>query len=233
MRVHYFQHVSFEDPGYILTWLQQHNHTITSSKFYEADYTLPDINAIDVLIIMGGPMGVYDEQQFPWLKAEKEFIKDCITKEKKVLGICLGAQLIAACTGAKVYAAPNKEIGWFTVKPILNTLPLNWLQQIFHSQPYVFHWHGDQFEIPGNGNDLLESYANTKQAFVYNQHTIGLQFHLEVTTETLNNMLQHGAEELTPATYIQTAPAITETAHKYITSCNNLMSDVLQNWLSS
>jgi GMP synthase-like glutamine amidotransferase len=115
MNVHYFQHVSFESPGYILNWLTEKGHTVTATKFYEQDFSLPDLSSIDALIVMGGPMGVYDEHLYPWLRKEKGFIEDAIHAGKKVLGICLGGQLIATCLGAYVNTAPQKEIGWFSV----------------------------------------------------------------------------------------------------------------------
>src|SRR5262245_15038627 len=117
MQIHYFQHVPFEGLGYIETWLKENGHDISVTRFYESSYQLPPVSAIDALIVMGGPMGVYDEDKYAWLRDEKAFIEDCIRAGKRLLGICLGAQLLSVCLGAAVGAAPNKEIGWFPVKP--------------------------------------------------------------------------------------------------------------------
>ena len=114
MRAHYFQHVPFEGLGSIEPWLQKAGYEITSTRFYEST-ELPDLKTIEVLIVMGGPMSVNDEDKFPWLVAEKQFIRDAIAKRKPVLGICLGAQLIASTLGAIVYSNQEKEIGWFPI----------------------------------------------------------------------------------------------------------------------
>ena len=112
MKVHYFQHVSFEGLGYIETWLNENKHSVSSTKFFEKNYVIPEINEIEALIVLGGPMSVYDESKYPWLHEEKIFIEDCILDGKKVLGICLGAQLMAVCLGSNVFTAKNKEIGY-------------------------------------------------------------------------------------------------------------------------
>ena len=230
MRVHYLQHVPFEGLGYIETALHDAGHQISATRFFEAGYRLPDIDKIDALIIMGGPMGVYDEHIYPWLLAEKAFIESCIQSGKKVLGICLGAQLTAVCLGGEVHRAPNIEIGWFPVTPTASSKVLTWFHELFQDEPVVFHWHGDQFSIPDGSIDLLSSPANINQAFYYNEKVIGLQFHLEVTEKSMQLMLEHGANELTDAEYIQSASTISsETSH--IKGCNRVMQIILDNWL--
>ncbi|WP_159801867.1 type 1 glutamine amidotransferase [Flavobacterium sp. MK4S-17] len=232
MNVHYFQHVPFEGLGYIETWLKEHRYNISATKFFEADFLLPEISEIDALIVMGGPMSVYDEILFPWLRHEKAFIKLCIQSGKKVLGICLGAQLIAECLEAKVVLAKNKEIGWFPVIPTEECKKIAWLYRLFKYNPVVFHWHGDQFEIPQNSClNLLYSEANVNQAFYYNQNIIGLQFHLEVTVENLILMIENGKEELFHnSPYIQSKNELL-TNNNHILQCNGLMDKILSNWL--
>src|SRR5688572_23524659 len=115
MRIHFIQHVAFESPGYLLQWAEEHQHTISFTRIYESP-VFPSVDDIDWLIVMGGPMGSYQEDQYSWLKAEKEFIRAVIDAGKKVLGICLGSQLVAAALGAKVYPHVQKEIGWWPVK---------------------------------------------------------------------------------------------------------------------
>ena len=117
LNIHYFQHVPYEAPGCIENWAVQHGHTLTATRFYESSYSLPDIESIDVLIVMGGPMGVYDDYLFEWLTIEKEYITAALQEDKKILGICLGAQLIAASTGAVVDPASYKEIGCYKISP--------------------------------------------------------------------------------------------------------------------
>jgi GMP synthase-like glutamine amidotransferase len=231
MKVHYLQHVPFEGLAYIEYWLKENKHEISVTRFYEAGYHLPSVEGIDALIVLGGPMGVYDEHAYAWLHQEKAFIRDCIHAGKKVLGICLGGQLIAVCLGAIVHRAPYQEIGWFPVSPTEESAGLPWFYQLFANNPMVFHWHGDQFEIPGNGClNLLTSAANSNQAFCYNDNVMGLQFHLEITEQAIVQMLQNGAAELIDAPYIQTAEEI---SHRiaHTEECNKLMEAILRHWL--
>ena len=162
----------------------------------------------------------------------KAFIEDCIDAGKKVLGICLGAQLLATCMGARVCTATNKEIGWFSVLPTKECNEVPWLHHLFREQPVVFHWHGDKFDIPYDGSlNLLSSQANSNQAFIKGENIIGLQFHLEVTESSVKEMLQHGVHELKPTAFIQSGEQINEESG-YITSCNKLMAAILKQWLA-
>ena len=117
MRAHYLQHVPFENLGCIEDWLESQEFQITSTQFYE-DAVLPKPEDIDFLIIMGGPMSVNDEAQYPWLVQEKAFIQSFIKTQKPILGICLGAQLTASALGSSVYSNQMKEIGWFPIRSI-------------------------------------------------------------------------------------------------------------------
>ena len=120
MRAHYLQHVAFEGLGSIAAWLRGAGYTITGTKLFEDPLLWPDIDAIDLLIAMGGPMSVNDEDRFAWLVREKRFIRRAIDAGKPVLGVCLGAQLIASAMGAQVYRNGDREIGWF---PVMDAAP--------------------------------------------------------------------------------------------------------------
>lgn len=232
MRVHYLQHVPYEGLGYIETWLKENNHSISGTRFYEPGYALPSISDIDALVIMGGPMSVYDDYKYPWLREEKIFIEDSINAGKKVLGICLGAQLVALCLGANIHTAQHQEIGWFRVQPTEQIKSISWLHQLFKDEPTVFHWHGDQFEIPFDDSfSFLFSEANNNQAFYRNENIIALQFHLEVTVQSIKEMLENGASDLKDSPYIQTAEEISDNT-EHIKNCNRIMSILLRNWLS-
>ena len=117
MLAHYLQHVFFEGLGSIAPWLQSAGYEITRTPFFKS-MNLPDPEEIDLLVVMGGPMSVNDEVQFPWLAMEKWFIREAIGAGKPVLGVCLGAQLIASAMGARVYANAHKEIGWFPIRGV-------------------------------------------------------------------------------------------------------------------
>jgi GMP synthase-like glutamine amidotransferase len=145
----------------------------------------------DILIILGGPMGVYEEDKYPFLKQEKELIKQFHEKGKKILGVCLGAQLIANTFGAKVYKGKwGKEIGWYPV------FPQNHLEIIYKDEIEVFHWHGDTFDLPEGATRLASSVKYNNQAFRIGNQVIGLQFHLEVTKEDIKNWIEVYKKEL-------------------------------------
>ena len=225
MRIHILQHVSYESPGFIENWIREKNFTLTYTRFYEGVW-LPGLSEFDWLIILGGPMGVYEEDKFGWLKMEKIFIKGAIDAGKVVLGICLGSQLIAAALGAKVYPNKRKEIGWLDVKLTKNSKN-NFLFASFPKKMKVFQWHGDTFEIPDGAIHLAESEACTNQAFIYNDKIIALQFHFEVTESSLREMVVEGKSELIPDEYVQTVEEILK--QKHLIHTNNKMMDMLLN----
>jgi GMP synthase-like glutamine amidotransferase len=225
-RIHYLQHVPYEGLGFIENWTSENKYILTGTKLYE-NAVFPELSNFDCLIILGGSMGVYDEDNFQWLKDEKLFISNAISANKKVLGICLGAQLIATCLGAKVVTAKSKEIGWFPVYPTQACESITWLYELFKDNPIVFHWHGDQFQIPNNCSNLLLSVANTNQAFYYGENVIGLQFHLEVTEQSTALMLANGANELIESECIQTVSDI-EFGKQHIEHCNKIMRAILE-----
>jgi len=115
MRIHYLQHISFEGLGSMENFFVAKGSQLSRTCMY-ADQSLPSIHEIDALIIMGGPMGVYDEAQYPWLVLEKEFIESVVQRKIPVFGVCLGAQLIASVLGASVQKNHQEEIGWFPVE---------------------------------------------------------------------------------------------------------------------
>lgn len=205
LHIHYFQHVSHEGPGNIEDWAFSSRHTLTSTRFYE-NAQLPELSGIDWLIVMGGPMSANDDNQFPWLTAEKEFIKQAISAGKMVLGICLGSQLISAALGAKVYRNPEKEIGWFDIE--LNTSGRFSLFKDIGPRLKVFHWHGDTFDLPEGAVHLASSEGCRNQAYSYKDNVLALQFHLEPTMKLLKEMVEAGRSEITSGKYVQTEDEI-------------------------
>ena len=146
MQVYSFQHVPFEGPAYIAEWAQNRDISLRKIALYENE-PLPSLDSCDALIVMGGPMGATDEQAYPWLKKEKQFIEKAIETDMIVIGICLGAQIIANVLGARVFKNAHKEIGWFSV----NKIPQADQFALGKSLPerfMAFHWHGDTFDIP-------------------------------------------------------------------------------------
>jgi GMP synthase-like glutamine amidotransferase len=202
LKIHYFQHVPFEGLGSIEEWISLSGHSLTSTRFFESAI-LPEISDIDWLIVMGGPMSVNDEKQYPWLAAEKRFIRKAIDEGKTVLGICLGSQLVSAALGAKVYPNKEKEIGWFDIE-LTCFAKSDKLFCDLGDRLKVFQWHGDTFDIPEKAVHLAFSKGCKNQAYSYKDKVLALQFHLEPTEISLRQMIDAGREELKSAKYIQT-----------------------------
>lgn len=224
MKVHYFQHVPFEGLGSIECELRKKCHRITSTKLYNEKITVSPKD-IDWLIVMGGPMGIYDDEIYPWLKEEKQFIKEAVSAGKIVLGICLGAQLIADVLGAKVYKNKYREIGWFN----LNITPKTdntILSKVFSQPVEAFHWHGDTFDIPNGAVSIAESDACKNQGFIFDNRVLALQFHLETTPESATALVKNCADELDGSQYVQSEEQIFEKPEKF-SNINKTMSAVL------
>lgn len=184
MHVHVLQHVAFEGLGCIEAWLESKQAVVTFTRFFESA-TLPELKHIDFIIVLGGPMSVNDEDQFPWLVDEKQFIAKAIRKNKIVLGICLGSQLIASTLGCKVYPNREKEIGWFPVYSLHKRLDA----LIFPGSFDAFHWHGETFDLPTDAVLLASSAACRHQVFQIGPRILGIQFHLETTPESVAAMI--------------------------------------------
>lgn len=200
MRIHSLEHEPFEGLANIEVWAKNRGHSISRTLLFNGE-ELPDITDIDWLVIMGGSMNIYEEEKYPWLKDEKNFIAQAIASNKTVLGVCLGSQLIADVLGGKVSKNKLKEIGWFPVtltaeartSPVFNALPPRFT---------AFHWHGDTFEIPPGAIRIAQSGACANQAFEHGR-TIGLQFHLEYSAKSIDLMFRNCADEIVEGRYIQ------------------------------
>lgn len=231
MRFHCLQHVVFETPGLIANWIGEQGYSITFTRLFQND-PFPALDEFDALVVMGGPMSVHDEGEFPWLKKEKELIAGALREKKKVLGICLGAQLIAEVTGGRVYPNSQKEIGFW---------PLHWTDaaRTWLSQPsrpdhspappdrapsssfdqdsdlidqdsdspkkewpavtQLFHWHGETFDLPPGSIHLAFTDVCLNQGFLLGEVALGLQFHPELTSAIVREMLVYEGHELAAA----------------------------------
>jgi GMP synthase-like glutamine amidotransferase len=211
MRFHFVEHVPYETPAMIGRWVNLRGHVRSTSCLHAGD-PLPAVDALDHLVIMGGPMGVHDVDRYGWLRAEKQFIRQVIDAGKPILGICLGAQLLAEALGATVHAGACREIGWFDV----------WLTDAgagspgFAKLPQRFkalHWHSDVFDIPPDAEQAARSAACENQAFVAEGgRLVGLQFHLDFDRAGLGDLVTHSRGALQkPGHSVQNAEALLAT----------------------
>lgn len=224
MNIHYLQHVPFEGLAGIGTWAAQRGHRVSATRLHAGE-ALPRVEPCDWLVVMGGPMNIYEEAKFPWLAAEKCFIKSAIESGKVVLGVCLGAQLIADVLGGPVSRNKQKEIGWF---PVSKTAAAT-RSRVCGALPEefeAFHWHGDTFAVPPGAIHVARNEACENQAFIYDERVVGLQFHLETTPESARLLAQHCGGELLAGPFIQSAEAMLADARRF-TRINEAMWKLL------
>jgi GMP synthase-like glutamine amidotransferase len=211
MRIHCLQHLKNDTLGNIGTWIAEKGYRLTKTLLYENSF-FPAPEEFDLLLIMGGDMSVYQEDEYSWLKPEKEFVKKTIEAGKPVLGSCFGAQMIADVLGGKVTENRYKEIGWYTVRSIEGKSPReiesSKLPSCMFPEFKGFMWHGDTFEIPAGAIKLFESEACPNQGFIYNGKVLGLQFHPEADRQWVRKLIKDSGHELVPGKYIQSEKEI-------------------------
>ncbi|MCY9002438.1 type 1 glutamine amidotransferase [Peribacillus frigoritolerans] len=189
MKVHYIQNDPQVGPGKIEIWASQRGYTLTSTKVYEkCDF--PPLNEVDFLIVLGGPMGTYEEETYSWLSLEKQFIREAVENNKFVLGICLGAQLIANALGGKVYPHTHKEVGWWPVEQNKEAINVELTCGLFEKFT-ALHFHGDTFDLPEEAILIASSKGCKNQLFIYKDYVIGIQFHPEMTNQQIDNTLKN------------------------------------------
>ena len=175
MRVQILQHVPFEGPGSMAAWLAACRADVACTRLFAGD-PLPRAEQVDALIALGGPMSVNDEEELDWLRPEKRLVRDAVARGIPVLGVCLGAQLIASALGARVYPGAAREIGWFPIRGLPDVAP----GFRFPPECLAFHWHGETFDLPAGAVRLASSAGCENQAFQVERNVIALQFHLEL-----------------------------------------------------
>ncbi len=226
MRVHYLQHEPFEGLGSMEAWFRGHGAAIAASHLYRGE-ALPALDDFDWLVVMGGGMSVNDEHELPWLVPEKALVRRAIAANKRVLGICLGAQMIASALGARVYKNTAKEIGWWRLTrergaaahPLGAALP---------DGAEVFHWHGETFDLPAEAVRLARSEACLNQAIAVGPRVLGLQFHLETTECSARELIDGSAGDLAnPGPFVQTPEAMLARPERFF-ALNAQMARVLE-----
>lgn len=227
------QQVPFEGPGAIADWAEARGHALSRVASYRGE-PAPVLASEDALLVMGGPMGVGDEERFPFLREEKLLLRAYLAARRPVLGVCLGAQLLAEVLGARVRAQGHREIGWF---------PLRWDWAARAVSPFghvpdesvVFHWHGDTFSLPPGTVRVASSAACANQGFTSpDGRTVGLQFHLEMRDEDVRMLFAHGRDELAPAgTFVQAEQDLLAGHTLHGASLRPLLDTFLDRWIAT
>ena len=203
MRLLLLQHDPLDGPGSLTEWAAARGHTIFTCLICRGD-PLPPVGSFDLLVSLGGPMGAYDEEKHPWLAAEKEYLRQAVAAGKKILGLCLGCQLLADALGGKAFRHSCKEFGWQPIEP--TTAGGEWFgaQGTFHA----FQWHGDTYTLPPGAVQLARNEASEQQAFLMKGPTgdqvLGLQFHLEWTERMAREALAEPGVAPPPSPSVQT-----------------------------
>lgn len=191
----FIKHIDIEGPGIIADFLEDNKLSYSVIDLSQGDKVPKLEKDFRAVICLGGPMNVYEEEKYRFLKDEDILLKRIVEKEVPFLGICLGAQLIAKATGAKVTKNPEKEIGWYKI--VLNDNGLK--DDLFRDFPEVFkvfQWHGDTFGIPHGGKRLAFSELCQNQVLKYGRNIYGIQFHVEVTKDMIIQWADAYNEEL-------------------------------------
>ena len=221
------RHLHFEDLGSLEPLLQARGYQLRYVDAPLHDLAALDAHAPDLLIVLGGPIGAYDDALYPFLAAEVALLHQRLASARPVLGICLGAQLIARALGASVYPLGHKEIGFapLTLTDAGRASPLAALEDVA-----VLHWHGDQFDIPAGAAHLASTAIGAHQAFALGSQVLGLQFHLEADPSRIESWLVGHASELQQAGI--DPRALRTQAHEAQGQLTAAAQEVIERWLS-
>jgi GMP synthase (glutamine-hydrolysing) len=218
-------HVPFEGPANIGRWAVERGHALKVTNLYDGQ-SPPEPNEYDFLVVMGGPMNIYDYNKHPWLSGEKKAIEHGVTQGKAMLGVCLGAQLMAHVLGGPVSKNPLPEIGWLPVDqtPDAKDSPIF---KHFPERYTAFHWHGDTFALPPGATLMADTQGCANQAFVYGGNVVGLQFHIETTVESMEALIENCAHEIVRGPYVQDAETMRAEAKEHLRPMRPLLYGML------
>jgi len=226
------RHVAFEDLGSLEPVLRERGFAIETVDVATARFPLPQAESCDLLVVLGGPIGVYDHKDFPFLTSEIACIAARLHARLPTLGICLGAQLMTAALGARVYPGEHgAEIGWSTIEAASSEVAPDWFAPLLAPGLPVFHWHGDTFDLPPGTVHLAKTYRYINQAFTIESYALALQFHPEVTANGLERWYVGHACELHHAGI--TAVSLRADAKRYAPALEEAAVRFWKLWLES
>jgi GMP synthase-like glutamine amidotransferase len=228
MRIHCLHHSHLGGEIYLPVWAAEKGYRWTSSVV-PAVPSLPAPDDLDCLMVLGGPMSAWEEDRHPWLTAEKRLLEALIVAGKPILGICLGAQLLADVLGARTYAGAHKEIGWQRVEatPESRAHPVG---AVLPDAFETFLWHADSFDIPDGATHMAWSAAYASQAFV-RERVLALQFHLEVRPDWVRRIATRDIAELVQSAHVQSLQTVLGKPANLYRSNNAIMERLLDRWL--
>ena len=226
MRVHVITHVPFEGPAAVGSWAHSRGHDLAETASITEQY--PDPSAVDLLVVMGGPMDADDEVASPWLPAEKRFIAKVLADGAAVVGVCLGAQILADVLGGYVRRNSQREIGWYEVQ----LTDAGRVEPVLAGLPDAFvcgHWHGDTFDLPPGVETSASSDGCTNQLFAAaDGRALGIQFHLEWDEAGLSDLVAACDDELVDGgEYVESAEGLLQGVVQHGGECRELLYRLL------
>ena len=222
------RHVAFEDLGSLAISLRHKNYEVNYIDIASGSLNNFDPLAPDLLVILGGPIGVYDEADYPFIQGEIRVLKQRLTADLPTIGICLGAQLMARALGARVYPGSEKEIGWSPIK--LSNAGQHSALSYLAPDYMVLHWHGDTFDLPEGSVHLASSSKYQNQAFAWGESGLALQFHPEVTARSLEGWFIGHAHEISKTSDVSVQRLRKDTA-SYVQKLEDRGAKFWQVWL--
>ena len=233
LRVHYFQHIAGEGFGSCYDYLKAHQAKITATEFFALPVdlpleleALPDIDEVDLLIIMGGTMSVNDEANYPWLKLEKRWLRRYLSAGKPAIGLCLGGQLIANALGAAVSRNQHQELGWMDVGRVSH-VPENYFQ--IPEKINIMQWHSETFEIPRGGVRLAQNNVCQNQMYQIGRNVLGFQFHPEMTPHALQLLIENEEDSAVfNGEYVQPIAELKKTIKSKFEQGNQLLNRAIE-----
>ncbi len=224
------QHIHCETPGIISDCLQSANIDMRFVRTFERNPIPSNLDTQAGLIVMGGPMSVYDHDQFPFLLEEQRLIEEALKDDKPVLGVCLGSQLLAATLGAEVKSGAQKEIGWHPVT-LTEDAATDALWKELPARFTAYHWHGDVYDLPQGAVSLASSELTPCQGFRYGANAYGFLFHMEVTEKIIQNMVKEFSGELDEENIA--AGSIIEKTRDFLPALQTVGGRVFRRWAKS
>lgn len=222
------RHIAFEDLGLIEPWLKRRGWRVVTYDVGVDELWKIDLGQVDLLVVLGGPIGAYDDALYPYLADEVDLIRQRIDSGRPLLGICLGAQFMARALGAAVAPMRTKEIGYelLTLTSVGASSPLARI-----AGQAVLHWHGDQFELPEGVNTLATTPACLNQAFMVGEHAMAWQFHLEVDAARIEQWLIGHTGELRESGV--DIASLRQAAALHRAGLTQVLDEVLTEWFDS